>query len=754
MAAPTLDKPIVPGMKEPVTAPQPVDGAVQLALTQLNPEGVKVFIQPSLSTAADDSLLLRLNGAVVDKKIIAAGEESQQATLFVPAKLWKDGVNTLEYGFERAGVEHETSHPLLLWFHSKRPGGVDFDPGNEGHSELALEIAQSIRDEGVNADRARDGVNVSVFYPLMRPFDTILLDCNGVVLKHVVNQAEADSGLPVEMTIDEAAFIAAGDHRDFPLSYTVYDCAWNGPDTNNPDSAVQHIYVNLKGNWYDPPIVSEDPNDAEDDPDTIDLSKLDGKPATAQVYVPRSWLKDDEIHLRCIFRPASGDEVAVTLIETIKNTPFMYAIAVPYAHFAAAASGKAIFHYTRSSGGVSLDRSETLTITITGSAASELKPPTLVGAGSEIEPLAFPDGLTARVDYPDAQDGDQARLVLEGRPLLGSPVFAAIGFNKNKRANFLLKPAVLAANHGRTVKLYWELLRAGGSQPSIAVDVIVQPIAHGNWQLPLPRIAQALGDTLDMGAFIGPAQAVCKSWAAMAAGQLRWFRLIGIDRSGSPYEILIANGAPVTAPEVLVGLDNTLPRAELERFKPGSAVTLELKVSFDGSNDESAAVTYKTIDYKVFDSPATLLEDFTSASPQAVKQGGVMETSNLKFTFQSGDGECAIMQRSDIGESFPGQIEGQVLSIGRDAFNPKPVVVELELKKACSKISFYHVSVNFGDSFAEYFAADGALLGSQFLGASYSTPVGVSLAAAGIKFIKITCPTGDWFSLDNIRVEY
>jgi hypothetical protein len=741
-------------MKEPVTAPQPVNGAVQLALTQLNPEGVKVFIEPSLSTAADDSLLLRLNGAVADKKIITAGEESQQATLFVPAKLWKDGVNTLEYGFERGSVEHETSHPLRLWFHSKRPGGVDFDPGNEGHSELALQVAQSIRDEGVNADRARDGVIVSVFYPLMRAFDTILLNCNGVVLKHLVNQAEADSGLPVAMTIDEATFIAAGDHRDFPLSYTVYDCAGNGPDTNNPDSAVQHIYVNLKGDWYDPPIVSEDPNDAEDDPDTIDLSKLDGKPATAQVYVPRSWLKDDEIHLRCIFRPASGDEETLTLIEKIKNTPFMYSIPVPYAHFAAAAGGKAIFHYTRVSGGVSLDRSETLTISITGSAASELEPPTLVGAGSEIEPLAFPDGLTVRVDYPDAHEGDQARLVVEGVSGLGSPVFAPINFNKDKQATFLLKPEGIAANHGKTIKLYWELLRAGGFQPSGAVDVIVQPIAHGDWQLPVPRITQALGDTLDMGAFIGPAEATCKSWPAMAVGQLRWFRLIGKDPSDRPHEILIANGAPVTPVEVISGLENTLPRAELEKFKPGSAVTLELKVSFDGSKDESAAVTYKTIDYKVFDSPATLLEDFTSASPQAVKEGGVMETSNLKFTFQSGDGECAIMQRCDIGESFLGQIEGQVLSIGRDAFGPKPVVVELELKKACSKIGFYHVSVNFGDSFAEYFAADGALLGSQFLGASYSTPVGVALAAAGIKFIKITCPTGDWFSLDNIRVEY
>jgi hypothetical protein len=754
MAAPTLVKPDVPGIKAPVTAPQTVDGAVQLALTQLDPEGVKVLIQPSLSTAADDSLLLRLNGAVVDKKIIAAGEESQQATLFVPAKLWKDAVNTLEYGFERAGVEHETSHPLLLWFHSKRPGGVDFDPGNEGHSELVLEVAQAIRDEGVNADRARDGVSVSVIYPLMRPFDTILLDCNGVVLKHVVNQAEADSGQPVAMTIDEATFIAAGDHRDFPLSYTVYDCAGNGPDTNNPDSAAQHLYVNLNGNWYDSPIVSEDPNDAEDDPDTIDLSKLDGKPATAQVYVPRSWLKDDEIQLRCIFRTAGGDEETLTLIEKIKNTPFMYSIRVSHAHFAAAAGGKAIFHYTRMSGGVLLDRSEALTVSITGSAASELKPPTLVGAGSEVEPLAFPDGLTVRVDYPDAQDGDQARLVVEGVPGLGSPVFAPINFDKDQQANFLFKPEGIAANHGKTIKLYWELLRAGGLQPSVAVDVIVQLIEHGDWQLSVPRIAQALGDTLDMGAFDGPAEATCKSWLAMAVGQLRWFRLIGKDHSDKPHEILIANAAPVTPVEVIGGLENTLPRPELEKFKPGSAVTLQLRVSFDGSKDESAAVTFKTIDYKVFDSPATLLEDFTSASPQAVKEGGVMETANLKFTFESGDGVCAIMQRSDIGESFAGQVEGQVLSIGRDAFDPKPVVLELELKKTCAKISFYHLSVNFENSFAQFFAADGALLGTQPLGTSYGSPVGVLFAAIGIRFIKITCPTGDWFSLDNIRVEY
>lgn len=754
MAAPTLDKPIVPGMKEPVTAPQPVDGAVQLALTQLDPQGVKVFIAPSASTAAGDKLVLRLNGVVVDTKVIGAGEESQQTTLFVPAKQWQDGVNTLEYGFERAGVENETSHPLPLWFHRMRPGGVDMFPGNEGHSELALQIAQSVRDQGVNADRARDGVKVSVSYPLMRPLDTILLNCHGVILTHVVTQTEADSGLPVVMTIDEATFIAAGDDPDFPLIYTVYDCAGNGPDTNNPDSAVQRIYVNLKGNWYDPPIVSEDPNDAEDDPDTIDLAKLAGRAATGQVYVSRSWSKDNEIHFFCIFRSAGGEEKTVRQIQTVKNTPFLYSFQIDNEDLAAIAGGTAVFYYTQVSAGVLLERSEALVVRVVGTPISELNPPTLVGVDSPLDPLAHPDGVTARVEHLGARDGDQACLKVEGAAELGSPDFSPISFNKNKRANFVIKAAVLAANQSNTMKISWDFLRSGTVQPSAHLDVTVQAIENEDWRLPRPYIRQAVNNTLDMAAFNGAAEAVCKPWPAMSVGQLRWFRLLGTDHNGRTHEIPIANGAPVTTPEVNNGLDNTLPRAALEKFKPGSTVKLELKVSFDGSKDESAATVFKTVDYTVFDSALTLLEDFTGARPQAVKEGGVMTTANLTITFESGDGECAIMQRSDIGESFPGQIEGQVLSIGRDAFDSRKIVVKLELSKACTKISFYHLSVNFVDSFVEYSAADGTLLGSQPLGASYSTPVGVSLAAAGIKFIKITCPTGDWFSLDNIRVEY
>ena len=753
MAAPTLDKPIVPGMKEPVTAPQPVDGAVQLALTQLDPQGVKVFIAPSASTAAGDKLVLRLNGVVVDTKVVGAGEESQQTTLFVPAKQWQDGVNTLEYGFERAGVENETSHPLPLWFHRMRPGGVDMLPGNEGHSELALQIAQSIRDQGVNADRARDGVEVSVSYPLMRPFDTILLNCNGVILTHVVTKAEADSGLPVVMTIDEATFIAAGDDPDFPLSYTVYDCAGNGPDTNNPDSAVQHIYVNLKGNWYDPPIVSEDVNDAEDDPDILDLDKLDGAPAMAQIYVLRSWLKGDEIHLTCRFRGGSGGEATLTLTDTVKNAPFLYKLPVPNDALSAATGGTAVFFYTRVSGGVPLERSEAITVSIVGAATSDLLPPTLIGSGDELDPLDFPEGLIARIEYADARDGDQAKLLLVGGNGLGSPAYSPIDFTASQRADFLLTPAVLAANHGKTLRLSWQLLRAGDDRLSDEREIIVQPIKLADWRLPIPDIPQALVTALDLSVFDGDAQVICKPWPAIAIGQMRWLRVHGVNHDDDPYEIIVANGAPVTEFEKDNGLDNTLPRDLLKNFKSGTSLHIELKVAFDGAAVVPAAVAFKIRDYEVLNSPSTLLEDFAEEPYQSVKKGGVMETKALKITFQKGDGECAIMPREEIGESFPGRVDGPVLSISRDAFGVEPVIVELELKRTCSRVSFWQVSVNYEDCAVEYLSADRTSLGSQVLGASLDLPVNVVFAGAVIKFLIITCPKADWFSLDNIRVD-
>ncbi|MHC8394979.1 hypothetical protein ACYZT8_15170 [Pseudomonas sp. LB3P93] len=754
MTALTLDRPLIPGMKAPIPGPDGADAGLPLALTYLYPEGVKVFIEPSTSAQAGDTFRLRLNGDVVATYPVVAGEEDQRAVVYVQTRHWKDGINTLDYVLDRAGTEIDTSAPLRVLFHARRPGLVDLFPSEEGHSELSREVDTEVLDQGVDSERARLGVAVTLSYPLMRAFDQIRLDCHSIVLNHTVTQAEVDQGR-IEMAIDEATFVAAGDDPLFPIQYTVIDRVGNGPDVNSPYSASLYLYVNLNGTWYDPPIVSEDPADAEDDPDTIDLEKLAGKPATAQIYVPRGWLKDDEIHLTCRFRSAdtSVPEDVLTLVEKIKNVPFMYSLAVPYERFARLAGGTAVFSYTRMSLGSMLDRSISLKVDVKGKAASLLQPPTLVGAGTTLDPLGFPEGLTARVEFLEHLPGDRARLKVEGTPGLGSPEFGAIAFNKNQRANFLLKPQVLMANHGKVMSLSWELLRATPAQASDALAVTIERIADADRRLPTPSIPQAPDNkVLDLGSFTGPGQVQCVPWSGVAVGQLRWFRVHGVDVNGTEYMIPIAQSAPVTSVEVVSGLDNTLPRDLLLKFKPGSQLRVVLKVAFDGKDDESTAVVFPALELTVLNLPAQLLEDFDGVPSQTVRQGGVINLSSMQITFKSGEGEVAVTPRTEIGESFPGQVEEQVLSIGREASGAAPVNVELKLRNSCSRISFWHVSSNYDNSTVSYYTAAGLLLGTQKLGTSYGGPVNVSFSAQGIGRLDFHCPTPDWFSMDNFRV--
>ncbi|MFJ4587356.1 hypothetical protein ACIP1Z_08590 [Pseudomonas moraviensis] len=750
----TLEKPRIPGMSQPVLGPENADAGLPLALTYLYPEGVKVFIEPATTAQDDDTYVVRLNGERVADKTIAIGETTQQVIVYVAADKWKSPLNVLEYGLERGGMELETSAPLTVIYHDKRPGNVDRFPEEAGHSELVLEVDQDAVDEGIDAERALAGVSARVAYPLMRAFDTIVLYCNGKTLRHPVSEEEANRQQPIQMIIDEATFDEAGDSPRFEVRFTVLDRVGNSPDVNSPASASQYLYVNRKGNWYDPPILSEKPDDPDDDVSIIDLNKLAGGPAIAQIYVSRSWLRDDEILLTGRFYAEDGVLLDhLTLSEKVKNAPFSYSIPVPYAAFAAAAKGHAVFTYRRVSQGAELDRSYALKASITGEPAVTLPPPALVGSGYLIDPLDVPNGVTARVEYLEDQPGDEAQLLIQGAAGPVSPVFAPTAFNKNHRANFLIESPVLAASHGKTIQLSWELLRGAAPQPSMHRDVVLKRIEDRDRRLPTPDIPQARNGILDLADFSGGAQAQCAVWPSMAVGQLRWFRLYGTGINGDDHLIVIAKAAPVTAPEKDSGLDNALPRSELLKLKPGTSLRMELKVAYDGLDDETTAVVFNAPTFTVLNSPATLMEDFTGVPNQTARQGAIMETPTMQITFKSGDGECAIMPRSDIGESFPGQIEGQVLSIGRDAFGQAAQVVEIKLKNTCSRISFFHLSVNYEDSTVAYFASNGTLLGRRTLGMSYGKPVNVAFDAPGIARLEFHMPTPDWFSLDTFKVD-
>jgi YVTN family beta-propeller protein len=95
-----------------------------------------------------------------------------------------------------------------------------------------------------------------------------------------------------------------------------------------------------------------------------------------------------------------------------------------------------------------------------------LKAPFLVApATNPIESSLYPEGVKVRVEHLTAQEGDEARLeALNALP--GTPAFATVRLNQNKRANFTLSPELLKAHQGRNLRLRWVLIRNGSQTPS------------------------------------------------------------------------------------------------------------------------------------------------------------------------------------------------------------------------------------------------------------------------------------------------
>lgn len=101
-----------------------------------------------------------------------------------------------------------------------------------------------------------------------------------------------------------------------------------------------------------------------------------------------------------------------------------------------------------------------------GEAMPILRSPFLVApAKNPIDSGLYPDGVTVRVEHLTAHDGDKARLeALNALP--GTPPFATVILNKNKRANFMLSPTLLKEHQGRNLRLRWVLISNGLETPS------------------------------------------------------------------------------------------------------------------------------------------------------------------------------------------------------------------------------------------------------------------------------------------------
>jgi hypothetical protein len=315
------------------------DCGIAQAFYDQRPNGATVIINPVLGQQPGTTFRIHVNDIMrVDSQ--QAKSTNDAVTLHIPKNLLRSDpgfVNKLNYSVERTTSPEETYEPpLTILYNAVRPGMEDQN-GDEGHSELKFELPREVLEDGIDADRAAKGVLCHFCYPYCRPFDRIVLNCNGHDVVWVVHPDEAPAtptSTPtcIERLLEKADLEAAGDHLEFSFTYTVYDEIGNGADLNSPWSAAIRVVVDLGGARMTAPDIAEDPDDPHDAPETIDLNKLGNKDLTIQVHVLEPlWATNDTVRVKYTATPGSGPVVAHTVEEQVGRLPFVHRLMIPNA---------------------------------------------------------------------------------------------------------------------------------------------------------------------------------------------------------------------------------------------------------------------------------------------------------------------------------------------------------------------------------------------------------------------------------------
>jgi len=638
----TLNPPRAPEATEPVVG---ADYGVPKHAYDLKPMGLTIKVDPPLAGTVQegDVIRLRLNNASTEAtKTIGPGEENDIHTLYLPKGLLLPNYrNTLVFTITRGSQNEGTSTPeLTLLYNAIRPGMEDRTPGDGAHSELQLILPQEVIDDGIDAERAKQGVKVCFAYPYCRAYDVIRLNCNGQDVVRTVAGDEAPAIPTAEptticVTVGEEVFKQAGDSPKFIFSYTVTDQLGNGPDTDSPYSGTVEVDVHLKETRLVAPDLAEDPDDPSDDPSTIDLAKLGTKDLTVLVHAfAPTWQPNDKIRVTYTASKPDAPGVTHTVEADVVRIPFTYKLMVPNAKVIAGSLVRGKYQLIRS--GEVIATSRTASADVIGEGIIELLPPFLVNANEPIEVLEHPNGITVRIEFLNALEGDRARLV-EVNPPAGSPQFPLVAFNAKKRVNTLLSASFLAARHDKVMELRWNLNRDGGQAgKSDSVSLNVSKIIDGDTRLPSPRVSQAPDNiVLDLRTFEGAAEITVTPWIGISTENFVNMKISGIDNNNDNCVIPILTDHNITETEKASGLKESVSRENLLTLKHNTKFEI-LFEALPSATTNSTPIIFPTLNLNLLKDPLIVMEDFETGIVGAKPVGTVMDFPSMTVTVVAG----------------------------------------------------------------------------------------------------------------------
>lgn len=359
-----------------------------------------------------------------------------------------------------------------------------------------------------------------------------------------------------------------------------------------------------------------------------------------------------------------------------------------------------------------------------------------------IDPLAYENGVTVRVQYSDGNTGNQAQL--EVTPTLPDTApFPVLTFNTNNRVNFKLTTAFLLARLGSAFSLKWILIREGkpaGTSP--ALELFIKPIAENDPRLPTPDIAGETGEVLETLKLAPDARILSARVPLQKAGLPLWVSLEGVDQNGNPITLNVRNGE---LNESADGYSLEAPIEWLRALKDGSPLTIVGFMGLGGNSDKTKAVPLPVRSYTI---KTAGVENFEQLHIDGTHHR--LELPTMLITAPT-PGSPGFSIRY-FEPAIPGKLEGHVLIVyGRDNLID---VINFELKTTCSEISFWILNIVFPGGYYSTYDNDGKLLQRQNL--LVTGTIGnpgtqeCKSTAANIKKLQITTPNNNGFFLDNI----
>lgn len=216
-----------------------------------------------------------------------------------------------------------------------------------------------------------------------------------------------------------------------------------------------------------------------------------------------------------------------------------------------------------------------------------------------INPLSVENKCQVLVSYPNMNQGGTDRVTLNWIYADGSIAYIATqdGLDGGT-VTFNIKNDLIARSVNSTIHLQYSVeLGRGGSAVSEEQTVVVGTILPAS----LPRALinnVAHGGSLNPPGFTGDGLAASQKWPLSLAGQRVWLTLTTNSSGIAPLPVLVNHS--LTPQQQANGLANiAVSRAWLLSLPNNARITLHLKVTFNGSQDESDAVPFPTTEYTI-----------------------------------------------------------------------------------------------------------------------------------------------------------